>query len=103
MTTEQYDNAASNNDPITGVIVHVVDFTTGNPVTDVEVSIKKKTGSELSKTVKRTGTDGMAAFYPLDPVEYDYEAKMDAYITSTGSYSVTSGSMTEVTVRLRKI
>jgi len=98
MTTEQ----SNNENTLTGVIVHVVDYTSGDPVGNAEVTAKKKSGTDLTKTVKRTNVDGMAVFFPLDPVEYNYEITIDGYDTVSGTFLVYAGVMTQVTVRLRK-
>jgi hypothetical protein len=103
MTTEQLNYDPNNNDPITGTIFHVLENTAGDPLYNAEVGIKKKLGPDVSKTVKRTGTDGMAVFYPLDPVEYLYDVDLNGYTLVSGSFFVTSGNMTQVTVRLRSI
>jgi len=89
------------NNPITGVIVSVQDFDTGDPVNNAEVVTKKKGGSETTKTVKRSGTDGMVSFYPLDPVEYDFEVNQSGYNSVSGSILIVSGIMKEIRVRLR--
>jgi hypothetical protein len=89
------------NDPVTGVIVNVQDYDTGEPVYDAEVSTKKKGGIETSRTVKRSGTDGMVSFYPLDPVEYDFEISLTGYVSVSGSIMIASGIMKEIRVRLR--
>jgi hypothetical protein len=38
----------------------------------------------------------------MDAAEYEYEVSFGGYLTSTGSFFVNDGVMTEVVVRLKK-
>jgi 5-hydroxyisourate hydrolase-like protein (transthyretin family) len=84
------------------VMVKVLDEVTGKPVANAEANAKKKGGTEMTKTVKRTETDGMAPFPPLDPGEYSYEVAVDGYVTATGTFVVEAGKLIVVEVRLRR-
>jgi hypothetical protein len=84
------------------VAVKVLDNATGNPVANAEVMGKKKGGSDMIKSVKRTENDGMTSFPPLDPGEYDYEVTADNYVTGTGSFVVEVGKVIEVVVKMTR-
>lgn len=88
--------------PGKGVKVLVVDNATGAPIVDVNVTAHKRGGSELTKTVKRTGTDGSLIFNLHESGEYVYEGTFGGYAIETGSFVNNAEAMTEVTIRMKK-
>ena len=88
--------------PTTGVKVLVVDNATDAPIVDANVTANKIGGSELTKTVKRTGTDGSVVFNFQENGEYVYEGSYGGYAIETGSFVNNAGAMTEVIIRMKK-
>ena len=80
----------------------VVDDVTGLPVAKAKVKVRFKSGTELAKVVRSTGGKGGMIVASLDAAEYEYEVSYGGYVTSTGSFFVNDGVMTEVVVRLKK-
>jgi hypothetical protein len=95
------DRAASH-DTKGEISIQVLDGTTGNPIVNADAKATKKGGSDVTKSVKRSETDGMLRFPPFDPGEYDFEVSADGYVTGTGTFVIRLGEETELTVRLRK-
>jgi hypothetical protein len=81
---------------------YVYDSEAGSPVVKAKVMARKKGGSELSKSVKRTSTMGGFWMNNAAAGEYEYEVTMGGYVTATGSYFINDGVMTEVEVKLVK-
>jgi hypothetical protein len=89
-------------DPVTGIKVWVVEETTGDPISNAEVMTKKKYGTQMTKSVKKTESNGSAVFYNVEPgQEYDYEVTFSSFQTASGSIMTHEGEMTELTVRMR--
>jgi hypothetical protein len=82
--------------------VKALDDATGNPIAGADVKGKKKGLTELTKSVKLTGTDGMTRFKPLPVGEYDVFVTAPEYVQGTEPVTVVEGVVTEVVVRLRK-
>ena len=80
----------------------VVDDATELPVAKAKVTVKFKSGTDLTKVVKSTGAKGGMIIASMDAAEYEYEVAYGGYVTSTGSFFVNDGVMTEVVVRLKK-
>jgi hypothetical protein len=91
-------------DPLLGAFrVTVLFGQSSEPIAGAEVMGKKRYGTDLIKSVKKTGMDGMATFSPLEPGEYIYEVNKDGFAPDGGTCYVNAGSVTEVTVRLNQI
>jgi hypothetical protein len=71
-------------------------------VAKAKVKVRFKSGTELAKVVRSTGGKGGMIVASLDAAEYEYEVSYGGYVTSTGSFFVNDGVMTEVVVRLKK-
>jgi 5-hydroxyisourate hydrolase-like protein (transthyretin family) len=80
----------------------VLDDVTGLPVAKAKVTVRFKAGTELAKVVRSTGGKGGVVVGSMDAGEYEYEVSYGGYLTSTGSFFVNDGVMTEVVVRLKK-
>jgi hypothetical protein len=90
------------NDPITGITVQVLDNETSEPLANADVMAKKRAGTDMIKSVKRTEIDGFAIITTLEPTVYDCQVVLDSYITEPGSFTITSGIMKNLTVRMHK-
>ncbi len=80
----------------------VVDDATGLPVAKAKVTVRHKAGTNLVKVVRSTGPKGGMIVASMDAAEYEYEVIYGGYLTSTGSFFVNDGVMTDVVVRLKK-
>lgn len=83
----------------------VADDETGIAMANVNIAIttKAKAGSELTKTVKRTGAKGSVQMNNLLTGGYEYEVNFGGYVLQRGSFFVNDGEMTTVKVRMKKI
>jgi hypothetical protein len=82
------------------VNVNVLDDTNGEPVPNADAKCKKKGLTELTKSVKLTGTDGKTSFPPRLPGAYDLEVTAPNYVKWTGEFTVVAGEVTEVVVKM---
>jgi hypothetical protein len=80
----------------------VIDFVTGDPVPNAEVMTKQKGGTEMTKSVKYSGTSGMVYENNKEIGEYEFTVKKGGCIDESGSFFINHGEMTEVVVRLKK-
>jgi hypothetical protein len=80
----------------------VMDFDTGEPVANADVMTKQKGGTEMTKSVKRTGDSGVIYENNKEAGEYTYVVKKGGCIDETGSFFINPGEMTEVVVRLKR-
>lgn len=81
----------------------VVDDETGEPMVKAIVTIRPKVkGTDLMKSVKKTGTSGGIYYNNLLAGEYDYEITFGGYVTETGSFFINDGIMTDFVVRMKK-
>lgn len=90
------------NDPITGITVQVLDNETSEPLANADVMAKKRAGTDMIKSVKRTETDGFAIITTLEPEEYSCQIVMDSYVTEPGTFIISAGVMKNMTVRMHK-
>lgn len=88
--------------PTTGVKIVVVDNVSGDPIKDANVAVKASGGSELTKTVKRTDTQGITVFSLQETGSYEYEVTYGDYAIETGSVVNNAGALTQVTVRMKR-
>jgi hypothetical protein len=90
-------------DPNTGVAVQVLDEATSAPLANAEVTTNKQNGTELTKSVKRTETDGRTAFTGIEAGENTYTVTMDNYITQSGNVVILAGAIASLIVRMKHI
>jgi len=90
-------------DNVTGIKITVIDDSTSEPIVNAEVETKKKYGTEMTNSVKRTGANGDAMFYPLSAGPYNHKVTIANYAIEEGSVEVTEGVMTMVTVRMTRL
>jgi hypothetical protein len=84
-------------------LMTVLNDATGEPLPKAKVTIKAKGGgSELSKTVKRTGPQGIITKDTSADGEYEYEVEYNGCVKETGTFFVNNGVTTKVVVRLKK-
>jgi hypothetical protein len=83
------------------VSIQAVDDVSGEPLANVDGKLKRKGGTELTKSVKRSEADGMVPFVPVLQGEYDYTLTVDGYQEETGQLVVKAGEETKVVVRMR--
>jgi hypothetical protein len=90
-------------DTVTGIKITVIDDSTSDPIVNAQVETKKKYGTEMTKSVKRTGANGDAMFFPLTPGEYNHKVSITNYAIEEGSVEVTEGELTMITVRMTRL
>jgi hypothetical protein len=84
------------------VNVLALDEVTGNPLAGADASLKRKAGTDMIKSVKRSEADGVVPFDPQNVGEYDVEVTADGYVLWTGTVMVVAGEMAVVEARMRK-
>ena len=82
--------------------IWVLDDATGLPVAKAKVILRRKSGADLQKVVKRSGAKGGVVVASMETAEYEYEVSFGGYLTEMGSFFINDGVMTEVVVRLKK-
>jgi len=66
------------------------------------MKILQSSGADLVKNVKRAGTQGGILQNNMVAGEYSYEVSLGGYVTTTGTFFVNDGQMTEVRVKLKR-
>jgi len=83
----------------------VTDDETGEAVAKATVTITSsaKAGTDLTKTVKRTGTKSGVLMNNMAAGEYRYEVSFGGYVAEQGTFFVNEGVMTEVNVKMKQV
>jgi hypothetical protein len=76
---------------------------TEEPMVKAKVTIKSKGGTDIMKTVKRTGLKGGITLNTLNEGEYEYEVSFGGFGVEKGSFFVNDGVMTTVNVRMKEV
>ena len=76
----------------------VLDAETREPLGLAKVIMKRKGGTDLIKSVKRTGAMGGLYYNNLGDGEFECEISKTGYVTQTVTCFVNSGEMTKVEV-----
>jgi hypothetical protein len=82
--------------------IHAEDFDSGEPLAKVVISYKKKGQTEMTKSVKRTGSAGNTFGNNTGAGDYTGEATKFGYDTELLNFSVNDGELTKVVVRMKK-
>jgi hypothetical protein len=69
----------------------------------VTITLNAKAGTDLTKTVKRTGSKGGVLMNNMAGGEYRYEVSFGGYVTEQGTFFVNDGLMTEVNVKMKLV
>lgn len=84
------------------LLLTVLNDATGDPLPKAKVTIKAKAGgSEMAKTVKRSGPQGSVTKDTSADGEYEYEVEYNGCVKETGTFFVNSGVTTKVVVRMK--
>jgi len=83
----------------------VTDDESGVAVVKAKVTItpNAKSGIDMTKTVKRTGSKGGVLMNSMPAGEYQYEVSFGGYVSEQGSFFVNEGVMTEVSVKMKQV
>jgi hypothetical protein len=83
--------------------VFVKNGVTGEPVAKAKVEVRRKSGTELSKSVKRTGATGQNFYQTLPPAEYECIVELGGFEKATVSFVQNEGITTKLVIELQPV
>jgi len=82
--------------------ITVLNDATGEPFPKAEVTLAAKSGTDLQKIVKRSGTKGIITQDILADGEYDYTVEYNGCVKENGTFFINPGVTTKVVVRMKE-
>ena len=85
------------------MLMQLFDAKTGLPLANARVVMKHTSGTEFTKSVKKTRATGVVYMNPAADGAWEYEVTLSGYEVARGTFFITNGATTGVEVRLVRV